>query len=165
MVPSVVTRQTSPPSMQVHRTLLYNHAALLLLPGMFRRRPLLFGAHWNSCREATDPGRTRDLVVCRPDFAHHWRADAQWWQQLVYCILKLLLSRAGKDQSAWLPAQLLQTPNPSQGNTVLFRSSDWIFQSKPYLADQKWPTVSWESSRTFLHVQTSKLMTSPLRSS
>jgi hypothetical protein len=73
---------------QVYWTLLHNHFTVLLLPRMFRSGSLLFGTHWHSSWEATDTWRTWHLVVRWPYFAHHWRADAQWWQQLVHYLLK-----------------------------------------------------------------------------
>ncbi|XP_017687401.1 PREDICTED: TM2 domain-containing protein 2 isoform X2 [Lepidothrix coronata] len=73
---------------KVHRALLHHHAALLLLPGLLRRGSVLPGPHRHSRREAADPGGPGHLVVCGSDPAHHRRADAQRWQQLVHRVLR-----------------------------------------------------------------------------
>ncbi|XP_032568304.1 TM2 domain-containing protein 2 isoform X2 [Chiroxiphia lanceolata] len=73
---------------KVHRSLLHHHAALLLLPGLLRRGSVLPGPHRHGRGEAADPGGPGHLVVCGSDPAHHRRADAQRWQQLVHCVLR-----------------------------------------------------------------------------
>lgn len=74
--------------MQVHGALLHHHAALLLLPGLLRGRPLLPGPHGDGGGEAADPGGSGHLVVRGPHPAHHWGADAQRLQQLVHLLLR-----------------------------------------------------------------------------
>ncbi|MEQ2183213.1 hypothetical protein GOODEAATRI_030390, partial [Goodea atripinnis] len=71
----------------IHRTLLHHHTAVLLLPGMLRRRPLLPGPHGHSSGEAAHPRRPGNLVVRGPDPAYYRRADAQRLQQLVHLLL------------------------------------------------------------------------------
>lgn len=72
---------------QIHWTLFYHHAAVLLLPGLFWGRSFLPGPHWHCCWEASYPRRPWNLVVCGLDPAHHWQPNAQRLQQLVYLLL------------------------------------------------------------------------------
>lgn len=85
---------------KVYRTLLHNHPAVLLLPGLFWSGSFLSGTHRHSSREAVDTRRTWDLVVCRPYFAYHWRTDAKWWQQLVHYLLRRAAGTAQRQGNA-----------------------------------------------------------------
>uniref|UniRef100_A0A3Q2UQI7 TM2 domain containing 2 n=1 Tax=Fundulus heteroclitus TaxID=8078 RepID=A0A3Q2UQI7_FUNHE len=86
--PSLLWRFWPRPLPEIHGTLLHHHAAVLLLPGMFRRRPLLPGPHGHGGGEAAHPGGPGNLVVRGPDPAHHRRPDAQRLQQLVHLLLR-----------------------------------------------------------------------------
>lgn len=96
---------------KVHRTLLHNHPAVLLLPGLFWSGSFLSGTHRHSSREAVDARRTWDLVVCRPYFAYHWRTDAKWWQQLVHYLLRRAAGTAQRQGNAgtWIHLCRLRT--------------------------------------------------------
>lgn len=87
---------------QVHGALLHHHAALLLLPGLLRGRPLLSGPHGDGGGQAAHPGGPGHLVVRGPHPAHHREPDAERLQQLVH----LLLTRGGAGD----PGQVLITP-------------------------------------------------------
>lgn len=84
---------------QIHRTLLHHHAAVLLLPGLLRRRPLLPGPHRHGCGEAAHSGRPGNLVVRGPDLAHYRRSDAQRLQQLVHLLLRRAASACRWERS------------------------------------------------------------------
>ncbi|XP_074420028.1 TM2 domain-containing protein 2 isoform X1 [Larus michahellis] len=73
---------------KVHWTLLHNHSALLVFPGMLWSGSILPGPHRDRRGEAADSGRPGHLVVCGPDSPHHRRADAQRRQQLVHRVLR-----------------------------------------------------------------------------